>query len=46
LPMLPLAQDPAVIAQVVNVDDNVCWDATFPSPAIKNDGTLFKDKGS
>ena len=46
LPSLPLTQDTAVIAQVVNTNDNICWDATFPSPAIKNRPDLFKDKGS
>jgi hypothetical protein len=40
-PLLPLAKDPAVVAQLVNVTTNACWESTF-STSIVNDVKRFK----
>jgi predicted acyl esterase len=42
LPLLPLLQ-PATVQLVSEV--GTCWEATFSTPALVNDGTTFKDKG-
>ena len=43
-PGLPLNQDSAVTAQLINRDGK-CWEAMYSTPASKNQPNLFKDKG-
>jgi endoglycosylceramidase len=43
LPALPLAQDPKVTVQLRN-DAGTCWEATYGTPARRNDATALKDR--
>jgi len=43
LPVLPLAQDPAVTVQITNALGD-CWDADFGAPAIGNVQAGFRDR--
>jgi hypothetical protein len=43
VPVLPLFQQPQVVAQVVN-SDGACWAAQFSAPAQSNSSKQFKDK--
>jgi hypothetical protein len=42
-PALPLVQDPSVTLQLLG-PNGLCWEANFSTPAVKSDGSLFKDK--
>ena len=44
LPPMPLAQSPALIAQLAN-DAGACWGDRYGAPAQKNEQFQFKDKG-
>ncbi|MFQ5668062.1 MAG: hypothetical protein ACE5I7_16735 [Candidatus Binatia bacterium] len=39
-----LNQDTTVTVQLIKSDGGVCWGASYPAPAIKNQSELFKDK--
>ena len=41
LPNLPLAKNPSVKVQLLNIENGKCWEATF-SAAINNDSSRFK----
>jgi hypothetical protein len=42
LPLLPLAQDPAVTVQLKSTDGE-CWTIPYEGPAARNDAERFKD---
>jgi len=41
---LPFSQTVNVTVQMLRNDDAKCWEAVFPSPAVKTTDTQFKDK--
>jgi hypothetical protein len=38
-----MQEDAAVVVQLVDSENDVCWEARYPAPAAKNTATTFKD---